>query len=199
MKKGIAIFASGSGSNAQVLMDYFSENPAGEIRLLVSNNPDAYALQRAQVAGIPTLVIDRPGFYNNYHALLNKLNEFEIDAIVLAGFLWLVPEWLLNAWPNRVINIHPALLPLFGGKGMHGNNVHKAVKEAGVIETGITIHLCNKEYDKGAVLFQAKCPVHPFDSPEDIARRVLELEHKHFAPTVESWLESKIITWEIPQ
>lgn len=199
MKKGIAIFASGSGSNAQALMDYFAQNSKGEVRLLVSNNPDAYALQRAQMAGVPTLVIDRQGFYKDYNALLFKLKEFEIDAIVLAGFLWLVPEWLLNEWPEKVVNIHPALLPAFGGKGMHGLNVHKAVKDSGVTETGITIHLCNKEYDKGAVLFQAKCPVHAFDSPEDIARRVLELEHRHFAPTIESWLESKIIPWEIPQ
>lgn len=199
MKKGLAILASGSGSNAQALMEYFAKSEIAEVRLLVSNKSEAYALERAKAFGVPTLIIDKEGFYENYASLKEQLAANAIDTIVLAGFLWLVPNWLLKTYADKVINIHPSLLPKFGGKGMHGIKVHQAVKEAKETKTGITIHLCNQQYDKGAVLFQAECAVHPFDEPADIAGRVLELEHKYFAPTIEAYISGKIITWEIPQ
>ncbi|MFN0034974.1 MAG: formyltransferase family protein, partial [Saprospiraceae bacterium] len=134
--------------------------------------------------GIPAQIIDRPGFYDT-EEILDVLKKHEIGLVVLAGFLWLVPGYLVRAFPRRILNIHPALLPKFGGKGMYGHHVHEAVKAAGETETGMTIHFVNEHYDEGDIVFQARCPVAPEDSPADIARNVLALEHQFFSETVE--------------
>lgn len=186
----LAIFVSGTGSNARRMIEYFREHDDIEVALLVSNRPDAPALEMAAGYGVETLVIDRPFFYQSQD-LLTELKQRNITFIVLAGFLWLIPDYLTTAYAGRMVNIHPALLPKYGGKGMYGMNVHRAVKEAGEAESGITIHLVNERYDEGQVLFQARCPVAATDTPGDIARKVQALEHRHFAPIVEQLLRKK--------
>ena len=147
----IAIFASGSGSNAEQIIRYFSGNPEHAVKLILSNNANAYVLERAKNLSVPSFVFDRQTFYNA-HKVLDLLREAEIDIIVLAGFLWLVPDYLLVTFPQRIINIHPALLPEFGGKGMYGARVHEAVIREGRKKSGITIHLIDEEYDRGNIL-----------------------------------------------
>lgn len=185
MKK-ISIFASGGGSNAQKIFDFFEGNDAVDIDSVVSNNANAKVLERSKTWGCDQLVVEREGFKNS-DTLSNWLLNRGTDLIVLAGFLWLVPESLLKAFPDKIVNIHPALLPKYGGKGMHGMNVHRAVKEAGETESGITIHFINEEYDKGDVIFQAKCDVKDMDA-EEIAAEVLKLEHQHFPRILEQLL-----------
>lgn len=186
-KKRIAIFCSGSGSNAEKIMQYFQAHSQIEVALLLSNKPQAYALERAKKYNVPTVIFNKQEFYET-HQVIKQLENHQIDLIVLAGFLWLVPESLLAAFPQRIINIHPALLPKFGGKGMYGHHVHEAVKAAGETESGITIHVIDAEYDKGDVLLQASCKISPDDTAEEIAQKVLALEHQHFAPTIEKYL-----------
>jgi phosphoribosylglycinamide formyltransferase-1 len=186
-KKRIAIFCSGSGSNAEKIMQYFQAHAQIEVALLLSNRPQAYALQRAKKYNVPTVTFNKQEFYET-HQVVKTLKVYQIDLVVLAGFLWLVPESLLSAFPQRIINIHPALLPKFGGKGMYGHHVHEAVKSAGETESGITIHVIDAEYDKGEVLLQASCKISPNDTAEEIAQKVLALEHQHFAPTIEKYL-----------
>jgi phosphoribosylglycinamide formyltransferase-1 len=186
-KKRIAIFCSGSGSNAEKIMQYFQAHAQIEVALLLSNRPQAYALQRAKKYNVPTVTFNKQEFYET-HQVVKTLKVYQIDLVVLAGFLWLVPESLLAAFPQRIINIHPALLPKFGGKGMYGHHVHEAVKSAGETESGITIHVIDAEYDKGEVLLQASCKISPNDTAEEIAQKVLALEHQHFAPTIEKYL-----------
>jgi phosphoribosylglycinamide formyltransferase-1 len=186
-KHNIAIFASGTGSNAMRIMAYFKDHPQVAVGLVVSNKPDAPVLARATAEGVPTLVINRAGFYET-EELLEQLAHHRITFIVLAGFLWLVPGYLVRAFEGRMVNIHPALLPAYGGKGMYGMRVHEAVKRDGAARTGITIHQVNEKYDEGQAVFQAECPVLPEDTPEDIARRVQQLEHQHFAPVLEQLL-----------
>lgn len=186
-QKNIVIFASGSGSNAQRLLEHFENHPTIRVAALFSNNPNAYALQRAETYRVPAFLFNREEFYNT-DKVLQQIRQFEPDLIVLAGFLWLVPQNLLQAFPNRIINIHPALLPRYGGKGMHGRHVHAAVVEAGEPESGITIHYINEEYDKGTFILQERCPVLPGDTPEDLATRVLQLEHRHLPLVVEQLL-----------
>ncbi|SFB75040.1 phosphoribosylglycinamide formyltransferase-1 [Flexibacter flexilis DSM 6793] len=186
--KRIAIFCSGSGSNAQKIMEHFQENDFGKVVLLLANTPKAYALERAKALNVETFVFSRTDFYQT-DAVLEQLRRVEADVLVLAGFLWLVPSNLIAAFPQRIINIHPALLPKFGGKGMYGHHVHEAVKAAAETESGMTIHLIDQEYDKGQVLFQAKCSIAATDTPEDIGAKVLRLEHAHFAPTIEAYLK----------
>ena len=187
-KKRIAIFCSGSGSNAQKIMEYFAPpHPNAEIVLLLSNKPEAFALERARAMGVPTFVFGRADFYQS-RKVIEKLQAEAIDLVVLAGFLWLVPTSLIEAFENRIINIHPALLPKFGGKGMYGHHVHEAVKAAGEKFSGMTIHLVNQEYDSGQVLFQAECSIADSDTPPNIAAKVLALEHQHFALTIERYL-----------
>ncbi len=154
---------------------------------LFSNNPNAYALKRAETYHVPALLFTREEFYKS-DRVLHQLQQFKPDLIVLAGFLWLVPQNLLQAYPNQIINIHPALLPQYGGKGMHGQHVHTAVIQAGEPESGITIHYINEEYDKGAFIRQERCPVLPTDTPEALAARVLQLEHQHLPQVVEQLL-----------
>jgi len=186
MKK-IAIFASGNGSNAENIAKYLSGNTVMEIALILSNKKDAYVLERAINLKIPTCVFNRNTFYNS-EEVLAILKEREIDYIVLAGFLWLIPDYLIKAFPNKIINIHPALLPHYGGKGMYGSFVHEAVHKAKDKETGITIHLVNKKYDDGEILFQTRTVINSSDTPDSIASKVHELEYKHFPRVVVEYI-----------
>ncbi|MDA3954814.1 MAG: phosphoribosylglycinamide formyltransferase [Bacteroidales bacterium] len=185
----IAIFASGSGTNAENIINFFKENKKIEISIIFSNNKNAYVIQRAINHGIKHYIFSRPDFYNS-DRVLQILRENNINFIVLAGFLLLIPEYLINEYPNKIINIHPALLPKYGGKGMYGMNVHKAVVENKETESGITIHYVNKEYDQGDIIFQAKCPIKLTDTPEDVAKKVHELEYKYFPTIIEKTLSN---------
>ena len=175
----IAIFASGSGTNAENIIKFFKENKKIEISLIFSNNKNAYIIQRAINHRIKYHIFSRPEFYQS-QKVIELLKENKIDFIVLAGFLWLIPDDLIDAYPNKIINIHPALLPKYGGKGMYGMHVHESVVANKEIESGITIHYVNKEYDKGNIIFQAKCDVLPGDTANDVAKKVHELEYAHF-------------------
>lgn len=168
-------------------MERFQGHGRIRVRLVVSNRASAPVLAIAEQFGVERLVLDRKRFYES-EDLLGDLAAHEIDFIVLAGFLWLIPPYLVAAYDRRMINIHPALLPKYGGKGMHGMHVHEAVKKAGERQTGITIHYVNENYDEGDIIFQARCTVEPEDSPEDIAAKVRTLEHQHFARIVEKLL-----------
>lgn len=183
--KRIALFASGSGTNAENIIKYFSENKDIKVDSLWSNKPNAFALKRAEKYGTDALIFNRREFCETGE-VNQKLKERGIDLIVLAGFLWLVPELLIRNF--TVINIHPALLPQYGGKGMYGMNVHRAVVENGDSESGISIHYVNLEYDRGKLIFQARCKVLPEDTPEDVARKVHELEYKYYPVIIEKLL-----------
>lgn len=179
MKRNIAIFASGTGTNAKKIIEYFKNNEKIDVTLIVSNKSTAPVLHIAKENHIDTLIIDRHYFYKTQD-ILEIFNKYSVDFVVLAGFLLLVPSYLIKSFENRIINIHPALLPKYGGKGMYGMNVHKAVHEAREKESGITIHYVNENYDEGAIIFQAKCLVDADDRPEDIAAKVRILEHEYF-------------------
>lgn len=185
MKKRIAIFASGSGSNAQKLMEHFKRNIEVEIALVLTNNPDAYVLQRADSFEIPSHIFDKHEFYKTDN-IIDLLKNLDIDLIVLAGFLWLIPKNLLHEYPGKIINIHPAILPKFGGKGMYGDFVHKAVMEANEPEGGITIHYVNESYDEGEMIYQAKYRIDKGDNLEMIKFKGQQLEHLHYPRIVES-------------
>ncbi len=185
--KHIALFASGSGSNAEKIAEYFAGNADVDISLIASNNPKAGVIDRSRRLHIPVLLFDRATFYDTNQITQLLLNQ-KIDLIVLAGFMWLMPADLVRAFPNKIINIHPALLPKFGGKGMYGHFVHEAVAAAGETESGITIHYVNEQYDEGQIIFQATCPVLPTDTPDDIAHKVQALEHTHYPRIVETVL-----------
>ena len=187
MKKNIAIFASGSGSNAENIIRYFQKNDSALVSLVLSNKSDAYVLERAHRLGVPCNVFTKEDWIAG-DEILAILQEYRIDFIVLAGFLVRVPDLLLHAYPDKIINIHPALLPKFGGKGMYGDKVHQAVVAAGEKETGITIHYINEHYDEGAIIFQASCPVLPSDTPEEVASKVHALEYAHYPHVIESLL-----------
>jgi phosphoribosylglycinamide formyltransferase-1 len=184
----IAIFASGSGTNAENLIRFFRTNPHGRVRLVLSNRRDAFVLERAQRYDIETVTFNREEFYRTGE-VLSFLKQGGIDFIVLAGFLWLVPEEILKAYENKIVNIHPALLPRFGGKGMFGRHVHEAVIASGESISGITIHRVNSRYDEGDILFQATCPVEVDESPESLAGKVHALEYEHFPRVVEQLLK----------
>ena len=186
MKK-IAVFASGSGSNAQNIMEYFMGKPSVKVEVILSNNKDAYVLERAKNFNVPSYIFDREGFCN-CDTVLNILKDHKIDLIVLAGFLWLVPDNLLKNYPNRIINIHPALLPKYGGKGMYGDRVHEAVVANKETESGITIHYINERYDEGDIIFQARCKVEPTDTVSDVASKVHALEYEHFPRVIDELL-----------
>lgn len=188
MKKRIAIFASGSGSNAQKLMEHFKHSNEVEIVLVLTNNPDAYVLQRADNFEIPSHIFDRNEFYQTDN-ILDLLKNLEVDLIVLAGFLWLIPTNLLAEYPGRIINIHPAILPKHGGKGMYGDHVHRAVLAAGDQEGGITIHYVDENYDEGEYIYQAKYRIDKDDNLEMIKFKGQQLEHLHFPRVVESILK----------
>jgi phosphoribosylglycinamide formyltransferase 1 len=181
----IAIFASGSGSNAQKIIEIFENNPQVEVALILSNKPDAYVLERARNFQIKTFVFDRTTFYETSQ-IIDLLQTAQIDLIVLAGFLWLIPANLIQAFPNQIINIHPALLPKYGGKGMYGMKVHEAVYQNRETETGITIHYVNEKYDEGKIILQAKCALNPADTPDIIAQKVHQLEYEYFPKAIAS-------------
>jgi phosphoribosylglycinamide formyltransferase-1 len=187
--KKIAVFVSGSGTNAQNIIRYFSGNEQIKVDSLWSNKPDAYALVRAAALGVDSFVFNRKQFYETSE-VVEKLKSRSIDLIVLAGFLWLVPDNLIDNF--QMINIHPALLPKYGGKGMYGMKVHQAVIENKETETGISIHFVNQKYDEGELVFQARCPVLPTDSAEDVAKKVHELEYQFYPVVIEKLLQGKI-------
>jgi len=185
--KRIAIFASGNGTNAQRIAEYFAENDHVEISLILANKSSAIVLKRAEKLKIPSMVFSKTDFVQGGKVDL-KLNEYKIDFIVLAGFLWLVPDFLIRKYRNRIINIHPALLPNYGGKGMYGNKVHEAVIEAGEKQSGITIHFVNNNYDEGIIVFQAKCDIVKGETTDTLADKIHSLEHKYFPPIIEKIL-----------
>jgi len=191
----LAVFASGSGSNAENIFNYFEESNEVETSLILSNSKNAFVLKRAERLGIKAETFDRADFYES-DFVINLLKRHDIDLVILAGFLWLVPENLINEFPNKIINIHPALLPKYGGKGMYGNNVHKAVKENNEKESGITIHFVNEQYDEGAIIAQHSVAIASSDSADSIADKVHQLEYKHYPEEIEKvalGIRSKIV------
>ena len=191
-KINIAIFASGGGTNAQAILEHFVKNKKVEIKCIYSNNSNAYALTRGINFGTDTFTFSRNEFYNT-PLILDHLKSHKIDLIVLAGFMWLVPQPLVDNF--TILNIHPALLPNYGGKGMYGNFVHKAVIKNEEKESGITIHYVNSEYDKGSIILQASCPVLSTDTPETLAKKIHKLEHKHYPETI-SKIVKKLLSQE---
>ena len=185
VKKRLAIFASGSGSNAQKLMEHFKSSSEAEIALVLTNNPDAYVLQRADNFEIPSHIFDRHEFYQT-EDVIDLLKNLDIDLIILAGFLWLIPQQLIDEYPGRIVNIHPAILPKFGGKGMYGDHVHNAVMAAKETEGGITIHYVDANYDEGEFIYQAKYRIDPTDNLEMIKFKGQQLEHLHYPRIVET-------------
>lgn len=217
--KHIAIFASGNGSNAQNLIEYFnlgkacnfqhvqslgaiqesestselqqeksSRAPLADIAVIICNKPDAYVLTRAKELGVPSVVLQKEELTTSPQTLLQTLKEYNIDYIVLAGYLLKIPTELIHEYPNKIINIHPALLPAYGGKGMYGRRVHEAVVAAGEKESGITIHLVDEQYDSGKILFQAKCQIDPTDTAEDLERKIHHLEQANFSKVVDKYI-----------
>ena len=184
----IALFASGSGTNVENIANYFNGRTTVKPACVLCNNPDAFVLERAKRLNLDSMTFTRTEF-NDGKKIMEYLAKHDIDMIVLAGFLWLVPQYLIDAYPSRIVNIHPALLPKFGGKGMYGMHVHEAVKQSGETETGITIHLIDGNYDKGSTVFQAKVTIDPSDSPDDIANKVHALEYKHYPEVIEKIAE----------
>ncbi len=183
----IAIFASGSGSNAQRITEYFENNKNIQIELFLTNNPQAGIIERGRKLNIPTIIFNKNLFAKS-DKIVELLQNQQIDFIILAGFLWLIPENLIKAYPNKILNIHPALLPKYGGKGMWGHFVHEAVVANHESESGITIHFVNEHYDEGKIIFQAKCEILPIDSADEVARKVQILEHEHFPKVIEQVL-----------
>ena len=183
--KRIAIFASGSGSNAQRILEYFNDKKELlQISIILANKSDAYVLQRAKNFNIPTFIFNSKELKDT-SLVFDKLKEFKIDYIILAGFLLKVPDAILKEYSNKIINIHPALLPKYGGKGMYGMHVHTAVIEAGEKESGITIHYVNEHYDEGQIIFQAKCTINSTDTPETLAQKIHSLEYEYFPVIIE--------------
>ena len=185
--KSIVLFASGSGSNVENIVHYFDANPDVSISCVLSNKKDAKVFERCNRLNINALYFNKHSFYNS-DCVLNILKSLSPDLIVLAGFLWKIPDNLINSYPHKIINIHPALLPKYGGKGMYGMHVHESVKDNNESETGITIHYVNENYDEGAIIKQAKVALSPKDTPEMIAKKVHQLEYEHFPKVIEQVL-----------
>ena len=188
MKKRIAIFASGSGSNAQKIMEHFKKHVQAEVVIVLTNNPEAYVLQRADNFEIPSHIFDKAEFYKT-NSVVDLLKNLQIDLIVLAGFMWLIPQNLLKAFPNKIINIHPALLPKFGGKGMYGDRVHHAVMDAKEEESGITIHFIDENFDEGEIIHQSRFRIEAGDDLEMIKFKGQQMEHLHYPKVVEQLLK----------
>ena len=186
--KNISILASGAGTNAENIIRYFSNGEKAKVTLVLSNKPQAKVLDRAAALGVDAFFFDRAQFYETGEVLM-MLRRRETDLVVLAGFLWLVPEDVIESFRGRIINIHPALLPLYGGKGMYGDRVHRAVLDAGCSESGITVHYVNEHYDSGDIIFQAKCPVLPGDDVNSLAARVHELEYEHYPRVIDNLVD----------
>ena len=187
-KKNIAIFASGTGTNAANIIRYFSQKQTAAIALVVCNNPQAGVLQIAGSNNIPALIIEKERFFRG-DAYVPELKNAGIDFIVLAGFLWKIPSLIINSYRDNIINIHPALLPKFGGKGMYGSFVHEAVLSAKEKESGITIHFVDEFYDNGNTIFQITCPVYEDDTTETLAKRIHDLEYAHFPKVIEELIQ----------
>jgi len=183
--KNIAVFASGAGSNAENIIRHFCNSPAGVVRTVFTNNPAAGVIERAAKLGVECVLFSRAEFSDGAAPVLRQLAERKIDFIVLAGFLWLVPAAVIEAYRGRIINIHPALLPRYGGKGMYGDRVHAAVVEARERESGITIHHVNEIYDSGDIIAQYRVALAPDDTPADVAHKVHCLEYEHFPQEIE--------------
>ena len=186
----IAIFVSGSGSNCENIIQYFQNNKQANIALVVSNRSDAYALVRAQRLNVPTKVLPKAEF-NNQEMVMKLMADYRIDFIVLAGFLLMIPDWLISAYQHRMINLHPALLPKFGGIGMYGHYVHEAVRKANETETGMTVHWVSPVCDGGEIIAQFRSPITPDDTPDDIAAKEHVLEMKHFPQVIEAILKQE--------
>ncbi|MFK8296996.1 phosphoribosylglycinamide formyltransferase [Capnocytophaga cynodegmi] len=187
MKK-IIIFASGSGSNAERIATFFKDDKNTRVSLILSNNPKAGVLERAKRLQIPSIVFDRQAFYNS-EIVLDIIQSQNPDLIILAGFLWKFPENIIKNFPNKIINIHPSLLPKYGGKGMYGDFVHQSVIENKETESGITIHYVNENYDEGTIIFQTKTEVSANDTPETLAEKIHQLEYEHFPKVIASLLK----------
>lgn len=183
--KNIAVFASGSGTNAENIIRHFSASPLARVRLLIADNPEAFALQRAARLGVPSIVVPRADFRSGGAQALAALDEYHIDYIALAGFLSLVPAAIIEQYRGRIVNVHPALLPAYGGKGMFGDRVHRAVIEARECESGITIHHVDEVYDSGSTIAQYRVPIAPDDTPETLAAKIHVLEYEHFPKIIE--------------
>ncbi|MCZ8353807.1 MAG: phosphoribosylglycinamide formyltransferase [Cyclobacteriaceae bacterium] len=183
----LAIFASGSGSNAEAIMKFFEHHAIIEVALIISNKENAGVIEKAKQFDVKSLLINKEAFYQS-RAVLQILQSHGISHIVLAGFLLLVPDYLIKAYPDKIINIHPSLLPKFGGKGMYGMHVHRAVITAKENESGLTIHLVNEHFDDGEILLQVKCAIETNDSAETLAKKVLQLEHKHYPRVIADWV-----------
>lgn len=190
MQKNIVILASGSGTNTENIIRYFQSSDVARVVLVVSNKADAYVLERARRLQVPSLVIPRDKFLESGY-VCSVLQEYHADLVVLAGFLLRIPDDMLAAYPQRIVNIHPSLLPKYGGKGMYGDKVHQAVVAAGEKESGITIHYIDGHFDEGVTIFQAKCPVLPDDTPEEVAHKVHALEYEHYPKVIERILAEK--------
>jgi phosphoribosylglycinamide formyltransferase-1 len=186
----LAILGSGNGTNAQQISEYFADRDDVKVVCIIYNKKDAYIAQRAKNLGIESHYFGRNDFYVS-NAVLDYLHEKQADWIILAGFLWLVPESMLQAFPNRIINIHPALLPLYGGKGMYGHHVHEAVVANHEKESGITIHIVDNNYDRGTTLFQARCTVTPDDTPDTLAEKIHLLEKEHFPRVIDRTINAR--------
>ena len=185
--KNVAIFASGSGTNAENIVRYFSKSETIKVAVVLSNNRNVGVHARVNKLGVPSFVFSREEFADGA-AILEKLAEYDVCLIVLAGFMNKISDVILQAFPGKIVNIHPALLPKYGGKGMYGMHVHEAVVKAGERESGITIHYINEHYDEGAIIFQASCPVLPSDTPDEVAAKVHALEYAHYPHVIESLL-----------
>tara|TARA_B110000003_G_scaffold126654_1_gene128704 strand:- start:622 stop:1200 length:579 start_codon:yes stop_codon:yes gene_type:complete len=183
--KKIILLASGNGSNVENIIKYFDKNSSIRIVLVAGNKKNAFVFERVKPYDIQTLVFDKSSFNKQ---LIKIIDQNEADLLVLAGFLWKIPESVIDRYPNKIINIHPSLLPKFGGKGMYGNNVHKAVMESKEVKTGISIHIVNKEYDKGSIIFQVGIPIMPLDDFKSIAKKVQDLEKEHFPRIIKNYI-----------
>ncbi len=186
--KSLIIFASGSGSNAENIIRFFDKREDVKIPLILSNRKDAFVHTRAKNLGVKSETFTKEEFKNQ--GFITKIEDTGADLIVLAGFLWLIPKELIEKFPNRIINLHPALLPKYGGKGMYGMNVHRAVIENGEKESGISIHYVNEKYDEGNIIFQARCSVDPHETPESLAAKVHKLEYRHFPEVIDKLLKN---------
>ena len=186
--KNVAIFASGTGSNAKKIIEHFQNSPIARVTLIVCNKPGAGVLEIAKTHGIPSLIIEKERFFSG-DAYLPLLREWQIDFIVLAGFLWKVPSALVTAFSQKIINIHPALLPKYGGKGMYGSKVHEAVIESSEKVSGISIHYVNEIYDDGTMILQVTCPIDENDTAETLAAKIHVLEHSHYPQVIEKLLK----------
>ncbi len=186
--KRLAIFASGSGTNAERIIETFKEDRDINVEVVFSNKPDAFVLERARKHGVRAEVFTRVEFRQG--SFLDRISNYRVDYLILAGFLWKIPDYLIEAYPDKIINIHPSLLPKHGGKGMYGMHVHQAVIAAGDEKSGISIHLVNEKYDDGKILFQAHCEVSTSDSPDTLAQKIHALEHIHFPRVIREFVRS---------